>query len=298
MEKNSKVPFIHLHISIVLAGLTGLFGRLITLNEGLLTFWRLFFTVLIFCLVLLFTKKIYKVKLKDFFKMAVVGALLGLHWLFFYGSIKYANISVGTVCLSLISFFTAIIDPIVNKHRYFKHEFLFSLITIFGIILIFNFDSGYRTGVVIGIISALLAALFTIFNKKVSKYNLEAVLFYEMIGGLICISAFLPFYLYIFPTQNIFPYGLNLLYLVILALFCTIFLYYFQISALKKLSAFSVNLSYNLEPVYTIILAMIIFHEYKDLNLAFYIGFFAILLSVILESLYIAKWNKKFNKIN
>ena len=95
MEKNSKVPFIHLHISIVLAGLTGLFGRLITLNEGLLTFWRLFFTVLIFCLVLLFTKKIYKVKLKDFFKMAGVGALLGLHWLFFYGSIKYANVSVG-----------------------------------------------------------------------------------------------------------------------------------------------------------------------------------------------------------
>ena len=225
-----------------------------------------------------------------------MGGLLGLHWVFFYGSIKYSNISVGTVCLSLISFFTAIIDPIVNKHRYFKHEFLFSLITIFGIILIFNFDSGYKTGVIIGIISAFLAALFTIFNKKVSKYSLETVLFYEMVGGLICISLFLPFYLYFFPVKNVFPVGLDLFYLVILALFCTIFLYYFQVSALKKLSAFSVNLSYNLEPVYTIILAMIIFCEYKELNIAFYIGFFAILISVILESLYVAKWSKKFSK--
>ncbi len=298
MEKNSKRAFLDLHISILLAGLTGLFGRLVTLNEGLLTFWRLFFTVGIFCLILLFTKKFYKVKLKDFFKIAAVGGLLGLHWVFFYGSIKYSNISVGTVCLSLISFFTAIIDPIVNKHRYFKHEFLFSLITIFGIVLIFNFDSGYRLGVIIGIFSALLAALFTIFNKKVANYNLETVLFYEMVGGFICISAFLPFYLHFFPVKNIFPAGLDLIYLVVLALFCTVFLYYFQISALKKLSAFSVNLSYNLEPVYTIILAMIIFHEYKDLNIAFYIGFFAILISVVLESLYVAKWSKNFSKVD
>ncbi len=296
VERKSKLAFIELHISILLAGLTGLFGRLVTLNEGLLTFWRLFFTVCIFCVFLIFTKKVYKVSIKDFFKIAAVGGLLGLHLVFFYGSIKYANVSVGTVCLSLISFFTALIDPIINKHRYFKHEFLFSLITICGIVLIFNFDTSYRLGVVIGIFSALLAALFTIFNKRVAKYKSEVVLFYEMVGGLICISLILPFYLYFFPASNIFPSGMNLFYLVILALFCTVFLYYFQISALKKLSAFSVNLSYNLEPVYTIILAIIIFHENKDLNAAFYAGFIAILLSVVLESLYVAKWSKKFNK--
>ena len=287
MKQLEKRAFIELHISILLAGCTGLFGRLITLNEGLLTFWRLFFTVLLIGLYLFFINKLRKIKLKNFIKITSTGALLGLHWLLFYGSIKYSNISVGIVCLSLISFFTALIDPLVNKHRYFKHEFLFSFITIIGIALIFNFDSHYQTGIIIGIFSALSAALFTIFNKKVAKYNSNTMLFYEMLGGFIFIALIMPFYLYFFPVENIFPFGKNLFYLIILALFCTVFLYYFQIQALKKLSAFSVNLSYNLEPVYTMILAIIIFQENKDLSLYFYLGFGLIILSVICQSVYV-----------
>ncbi len=297
MKQVEKRAFLELHISILLAGCTGLFGRLITLNEGLLTFWRLFFSVLIIGVYLFFIKKINKISLKDFVKIASVGALLGLHWVLFYGSIKYSNISIGIVCLSLISFFTALIDPLVNKHRCFKHEFLFSFITILGIALIFNFDSHYQTGIIIGIFSALSAALFTIFNKKVAKYNSNIMLFYEMLGGFIFIGLIMPFYLYFFPVENIFPFGMNLFYLIILALFCTAFLYYFQIRALKKLSAFSVNLSYNLEPIYTMILAMIIFQENKDLSVYFYMGFVLILLSVIFQSIYVFYEKKKQEKL-
>ena len=287
MKQIEKRAFLELHISILLAGCTGLFGRLITLNEGLLTFWRLFFTVVFIAFYLFIIKKLKKINLKDFIKITSTGALLGLHWVLFYGSIKYSNISVGIVCLSLISFFTALIDPLVNKHRYFKHEFLFSFITIIGIALIFNFDSHYQTGIIIGVFSALSAALFTIFNKKVAKYNSNTMLFYEMLGGFIFIGLTMPFYLHFFPVESVFPFGKNLFYLIILALFCTVFLYYFQIRALKKLSAFSVNLSYNLEPIYTMILAMIIFQENKDLSLYFYMGFGLILLSVIFQSVYV-----------
>lgn len=298
MRRVEKRAFLELHISILLAGCTGLFGRLITLNEGLLTFWRLFFSVIFIGFYLFIIKKLKKINFKDFVKIASTGALLGLHWVLFYGSIKYSNISIGIVCLSLISFFTALIDPLVNKHRYFKHEFLFSFITILAIALIFNFDSHYQTGIIIGIFSALSAALFTIFNKKVAKYNSNTMLFYEMLGGFIFIGAIMPFYLRFFPVENIFPMGLDLFYLIILALFCTVFLYYFQIRALKKLSAFSVNLSYNLEPIYTMILAMIIFQENKDLSVYFYIGFGLILLSVICQSIYVFLEKKKqFKKL-
>lgn len=289
----SKKAFLELHISILLAGCTGLFGKLISLNEGYLTFWRLFFTFIIILLYLLCTKKLVKIKGADIAKTLLAGACIGLHWLFFYGSIKYSNISVGIVCLSLISLFTAIIDPIVNNHRYFKHEFIFSMVAVMGIIFIFNFDANYRTGIILGVISAIFAALFTIVNKKVVKYNSSSVLFYEMTGGLICISLFLPFYVDFSAGAQFLPSGTDFFYLFILALFCTVFLYYFQISSLKKLSAFCVNLSYNLEPLYTFILAILLFSENKDLTSSFYIGFALIFSSVILQSIYVLLENKR-----
>lgn len=157
--------------------------------------------------------------------------------------------------------------------------------TVCGIVLIFQFDTRYRTGIIIGVISSALAALFTITNKKVGvRHASSMMLFYEMIGGFLGLTCLLPFYLHFFPVETILPGMTNFLYLLLLSLVCTIGLYLLQIQVLKQVSAFTVNLSYNLEPVYSIILAMLFFGEAKELNLAFYAGLGLILLSVLLQT--------------
>ena len=280
-----KEAFLKLHISIVLAGFTGLFGKLITLNEGLLVWYRMLFAALLLFLILWGRGLLPKISFREVLKIAGTGLLLGLHWVLFYGSIKAANVSIGVVCFSLVGFFTALLEPLIIRRRVSLRELLFSLITVLGIVLIFQFDMRYRTGIIIGVISSALAALFTITNKKVGRnHKSSTMLLYEMIGGFLGLSCLLPFYLHYFPVETILPGTENLMYLLILALVCTIGLYLLQIQVLQTISAFTVNLSYNLEPVYSIILAMLFFGEAKELNVAFYAGLGLILLSVLLQT--------------
>ena len=138
--------FIVLHLSIVLAGFTGVLGRLITLNEGLLVWYRVIFASVFFFLYLLIKKGQIRVSFKDVLRIAWVGLLLCVHWLLFYGSIKYSNVSIGVVCFASVGFFTAIIDPVLSKRPFSIREIIFSLLTILGIALIFHFDTRYQVG--------------------------------------------------------------------------------------------------------------------------------------------------------
>ena len=201
-----KEAFIKLHLSILIAGGTGIFGKLISLNEGLLVWYRMMFASVMFFLLLSFLKKLRKVTLGDVTKIGSVGLLLALHWIFFYGSIKASNVSIGVVCLSLMSIFTAIFEPLINRHRISLREILFSLVAVLGIVLIFHFDTRYRVGICMGVISSALASLFTIVNKKVAvNYTSSTMLIYEMLGGFLGISCILPFYLHHFPVSSILP---------------------------------------------------------------------------------------------
>lgn len=262
-----------------------MFGRLITLGEGLLVWYRLLLATLMFYAVLFVLNKIRKVQRTDVVKIASTGVLLAMHWLFFYGSIKASNVSIGVVCLSLMSFFTALFDPLINRRRISIGEILFSLIGVAGIVLIFHFDTRYRTGILMGVLSSALASLFTICNKRVaSDYPSGTVLLYEMGGGFVGLSLLLPFYLHFFPVETLVPSASDWASLLVLASLCTVCLYILQIQVLKKVSAFTFNLTYNLEPIYSIILAMLIFGEAKDLNFSFYTGLGLIFLSVALQT--------------
>ena len=282
---NMKEAFFKLHLSVLLAGATGIFGRLISLNEGLLVWYRMLLAGLMFALLSAVRRRFPRIGWKEVFKIGGIGILLGLHWVFFYGSIKASNISIGVVCFSLVSFFTAFLEPWINRHRISVKEVLFSLLTLLGIALIFHLDTRYRQGILLGITSSVLAALFTITNKKVAAgHDASTMLLYEMSGGFVGLSCLLPFYLRYFPVETIFPDVSDLIYLILLASVCTIGLYLLQIQVLKVVSAFTVNLTYNLEPVYSIILAMLFFHEARELNGAFYIGLGLIVLSVLLQT--------------
>ena len=201
-----KEAFIKLHLSVLIAGGTGIFGRLISLNEGLLVWYRMLLATLIFYVVLIMLKKLHRVPWHDMKRIASVGLLLAAHWLFFYGSIKASNVSIGVVCLSLMSFFTALFEPLINRHRVSWREMLFSLLGVLGIFLIFNFDTRYRAGIGMGVVSSALASLFTICNKKVSAgYPASTMLLYEMGGGFLGLTCILPVYLYFFPVASILP---------------------------------------------------------------------------------------------
>ena len=279
-----KKAFFQLHLAVFLAGFTAILGKLITLNEGLLVWYRLVITVATLFIIFYFKKQFKKLALKDALKIFGVGAIVAIHWVTFYGSVKYANVSVALVCFSATGFFTALLEPFILKRRLVLIELVLGVMAIAGIYIIFDFHPQYKLGIVFGIISAIGSALFPIFNKEfVKKFTPQVVTLYELTGGLVVLSLFIPLYLMQFPALYYLPTASDWLWLLVLAWFCTVLSFNLQLNALKKISAFTANLSYNLEPVYGIILAFIFFKENEELNNQFYLGVGLILLSVILQ---------------
>lgn len=280
-----KKSYIVLHVAVILAGFTGVLGKLISLNAGLLVWYRVLFSLPLLFLLL----KLFKVKtdiaVKEKLAIARVGVLIAIHWIFFYASIKYANISIGVVCYCLTSFFTAIFEPLINRKRIKIVELLLSMLTLMGISLIFHFDVSFQVGIILGVISSAFAALYTIYNERlVRHYDSKLINYYQMFGATISLSVFLPVYLHFFPVESIIPSVKDIICLLFLALFCTVGLYILFAESLKRIPAFTVNLSFNLEPVYAIIMAFLFFNEGKDLNASFYFGLFFVLISVVLQT--------------
>ncbi|MBT2619352.1 DMT family transporter [Chryseobacterium sp. ISL-6] len=281
-----KKSYVLLHLAVILAGFTGIFGKLISLNEGLLVWYRLLFSAIILFLILKSLRIRYTISNREKVNIAKVGLLITLHWLFFYASIKYSNISIGVVCYCLTSFFTAIFKPLIDREKFKVSELLLSTFTLLGISLIFHFDASYQLGIGLGVVSSAIGALYTIFNKRlVHRYDTKVINYYQMIGGTVFLGAILPVYLYFFPVESVIPNLKDTGYLIILGLFCTVGLYVIFAEVLKKIPAFTVNLTFNLEPVYAIIMAFLFFNESKQVNMAFYIGLLLIITSVILQTL-------------
>lgn len=290
-----KKAYIQLHLALVLAGFTGIFGRLITLNEGLISWYRTFISAVFILIVLTLTSKFQKITLSEKIKMGAAGAILGFHWLFFYGSIKYSNISVGVVCFALTSFFNALFEPAINKKKLSIQELLLSGLTLCGIALIFGMDISFRTGIILGIISSIFSALYTVYNERLAgNYRGETIILYQMIGGVIALTLIMPVFLYFTPTTSVLPSIHDFGWLLVLAILCTVVMYLLIINALKHISSFTVSLTFNLEPLYTILLAIVIYKENKVLSTSFYIGLFLILTSLGLQMCRV--WYKHKNR--
>ncbi|MFM8806769.1 MAG: DMT family transporter, partial [Sphingomonadales bacterium] len=212
----------------------------------------------------------------------------------FYGAIKYANVSIALVCFAAIGFFTALFEPLILKKSLNVIELLLGLMTLAGVYIIFHFDTRYTLGIAIGLISALLASLFPIFNREILKRtNVESMLVWQQLGGFLFMAALIPFYQRTFSSFRLLPSVDDLLWLLVLSWVCSVWAFQLSGAALKKLSAFTVNLSYNLEPVYGILLAFIFFREDQLLNSGFYAGLSLILLALSLHALLVYFRNKR-----
>lgn len=280
-----------LHIAVFLASLTAIFGKLINLDAVLLTWYRMVFAWILLVVLdwgykYFTTQKVEPsyIWVLDRIKIMGIGLLLGLHWIFFYGSIKYANISVGVVCFCLTGFFTAILGPLIHRTNIAWKDVGISLITLIGIGLIFKFETSFRLGILLGVVSSIFVALFTVLNEPWTKH-VEATRLtkYHMLGGSVGIGLLLPVYLRFNPLTYILPQGLDVGYLILLASVCTVLLYVLLNKALIHISAFTVNMSFNLEPLYAIALAALFFDEFKEVNTLFFVGLGLIFLSLLLQ---------------
>jgi len=287
-----KKAFIQLHIAVLLAGLTGILGKLISLNAGLLVWYRLLLTAPSLWLLALIRRQSIRIDRRDLWRIFGIGRIAALHWVAFYASIKYSNVSVGLLCFSAVGFFTAFLEPLVLKHRIDVVELFLGLLVIAGIFLIFQVDPHYKTGIIIGLVSSLLGSLFPVLNKRIlRRVPSETVTLYELSGGFLALTALMPLYLYLFPAPSLLPTWQDWLWLLILSWACTVLAFNLSMAALHKISAFTVNLSYNLEPVYGILLAFMLFREDKYMNHGFYVGMSLILLSIVLQTLRL--WRRK-----
>ncbi|WEK70829.1 MAG: DMT family transporter [Candidatus Chryseobacterium colombiense] len=280
-----KKSYLLLHLAVILAGFTGVFGKLISLNEGLLVWYRLLFSSIILFFILKLLRIGCTISAREKLRISKVGLLITLHWIFFYASIKYSNISIGVVCYCLTSFFTAVFKPLIDQEKFKISELLLSTFTLLGISLIFHFDTSYQLGICLGVISSAIGALYTIYNNRlVQNFDTKIINYYQMISGTIVLGLFMPVYLYFFPSERIIPDTKDMGYLLLLASFCTVGLYVIFAEVLKKIPAFTVNLTFNLEPVYSIIMAFLFFDESKEVNISFYIGISLIITSVVLQT--------------
>lgn len=279
--------YLQIHVAVILFGFTGILGDLIDMPQPTLVWWRMGLAAIgLLALPLLipganFLKNSREIPAKRKMMMFGIGGIIAVHWITFFGGIALTNVSVALACMATVSFFTAILEPLILPRKFKWYELILGVVVIPGVMLIYQSTNFEFWGILVSLISAFLAALFSILNKKyVTEYDSTAVTFLELGSGWIILSLFLPFF-YIFNEPMVFlPSDWDLLWLGLLAFGCTSFAFVISLAALRVLSTFSTNLTINLEPVYTIVLAFLIFAEHKELNAMFYPGAGIIILAV------------------
>lgn len=223
-----------------------------------------------------------------------IGLITCAHWLSFYGAIKLSNVSVALSCLATISLFTSFIEPLFFKRKIDALEVALGIIVTIGIIIITQATLNYKLGIFVGLLAAVLASLFSTLNKKyMANHNPFTMTFLELGSGFLMITLLLPAYFHFWPEMVFAPSLADWGWLFTLAVLCTSVPYTLTLLALKEISAFTANLAINLEPVYGILLAIIIFQEQRELDAQFYLGTLLILISVFLHPIIKRIRNKK-----
>ena len=279
---NVQRAYLELHIAVLLFGLTAILGDLIQLSALVLVWWRVLITCVSLFFLIRFGRTLRAIPRKRILQFMGIGLLVGLHWICFFGSIKYSNASICLVCMATTSFFTSLLEPFIMKQKIKWYEIFLGLLVIPGMVLVVNsVELGMMVGIWVGLLSAFLASLFATLNKRlINEADSMSITFLELGSSWLFISLLLPFYFAQNPAAFFMPNGSDWAYLLVLALLCTTLAYVLALRSLKYLSAFASNLTVNLEPVYGIILAWLILNENEELNPGFYWGCLIIIAAV------------------
>lgn len=283
---------IWLHIIVLIFGFTGILGKLIETDSYLLVWYRVGIALIAILGYFFITKHSLKITRKLLFKILLVGVVIAVHWITFFEAIKQSNVSIALVCFSSSTLFTSLIEPFYFKRKIKPYELIFGLLIIVGLYFIFSFEFSYLNGMLLSFFSAALASWFTVLNGMlVKETNAKTISFYELLGAFSIVSI----YLIGANGLNFSAYKISwtdFKWLLILGTVCTAFAFIVSVEVMKKISPYTVTISVNLEPIYSIILALLIWPETETMSSGFYLGTIIVLVTIFLNAYF------KRNKID
>jgi len=284
---NGKLKnYLHLHFLVFIAGFTAILGKLISIEPVALVWYRMLIAAILMFIYIKVAKIDISIDRKTAIKFSFAGIIIALHWITFFAAIEVSNISIALAMFSTGAFFASFIEPIIYKRKIIWYEMLFGIIVIIGIAIILQTEIKHITGILLGILSAFLSSLFAVLNGKFLKKNpATKISFYEFIAGIIFISFFLLIFRDGFSLEYFQLSVKDFFYLLILASICTAYAFIASVYVMKLISPYTVVLTYNLEPIYGIILALIIFPETETMSSSFYYGSLIILITVLLNGI-------------
>ncbi|MCF8274971.1 MAG: DMT family transporter [Flavobacteriaceae bacterium] len=285
--QNAKLKnYLHLHFLVFIAGFTAILGELISISAVPLVWFRMAMASILIFIYIKVAKVDIKISPKAMIKLFIAGIIIALHWITFFGAIEEANVSIALAMFSTGAFFASIIEPIVFKRNIIWYEIVFGILVIIGIFLITQSEIRYVKGIILGISSAFLSSLFAVLNGKfLQRHSATVISFYEFISGVAFITIFIMLFSGGFSFEFFKLSSSDFVYLFILASVCSAYAFIAAVHVMKVISPYTVVLSYNLEPVYGIILAIILFPEKEKMSANFYYGAIIILATVMLNGL-------------
>ena len=285
MPESKLKHFLQLHLIVFIWGFTAILGALISIDAIPLVWYRMLLATLFILVYFLIKKKSFSIDKKSILKFLFTGIIIALHWITFFKAIKVSNVSIALVTMSTGAFFTSLLEPIFFKRKIKSIEVVLGVIVIGGLYIIFNFETHYYLGIIYALISAFLAALFSVLNGLfVKKTAADIISFYQLLFGVGFITIFL-FFTNSFTVKFFQLTSIDWFYLVLLSSICTAYAFIASVKVMKYLSPFTVMLTINLEPVYAIILALFIFGDKEKMNIEFYYGAFIVLFVVVLNGI-------------
>ena len=291
MQNDKLLNYFHLHFIVFIWGFTAVLGDLISIEAVPLVWHRMLLGSLFVLIYIIYNKGMLKVSLRSLIKFAFVGLLIALHWLAFFSAVKVSNVSITLAMMSTGAFFASFLEPIFFKRKIIGYEVIFGLIVIIGLYIIFKVESAYLSGILLALLASFLGTLFSIFNgMMVKSHNATVISFYELLFGVVFITIYI---LSIDGFDNAFfnLSGSDWTYLIILASICTAYAFIASVHVMKWISPYTVMLTTNMEPVYGILLALLILREKEYMSPTFYLGAIIILITVVLNG--IIKTRKK-----
>ena len=282
---------LQIHFCVVLWGFTAILGKLITLAALPLVWWRMLIVVAALAFVPRVWRGLRAMPARLLWSYAGIGVLVALHWLTFYGAIKLANASVAATCIALATVFTAVLEPWLARSRFSRGDLALGIAVLPGVALVVGgVPSEMRIGIVVGAVSALLVAVFSSLNKRLVEHGDPlTVTAIELGAGTLALTALAPLMPTMFPAFAgdlfVLPSVSDIVWLLTLSLACTLLPFALSLVALRHMTAFSAQLAVNLEPVYAIVLAILLLGEQRELTPVFYLGVAVILAAVFVHPL-------------
>ncbi len=285
MQNDKFKNYLHLHVLVFIAGFTAILGALVTIKAIPLVWFRMCIATVLMFLYIKISGISLKINFISFLKLAFTGIIIALHWITFFGAINASNISITLAMLSTGAFFASFLEPIIFKRKIIGYEIIFGAIVILGVVVITQSEIQYLAGILLGLSAAFFSALFAVLNGSFLKTHKPSVIsFYEFLSGVIFVSLYIMCLGEGFNADFFTLSQQDLFWIFILASICTAYAFIASVSIMKTISPYTVMLSYNLEPVYGIFMAVVLFPDKEKMSLSFYYGAIIIISVVLLNA--------------